>query len=374
MLISILCYAFECRYYRHSLSIMSSRAKRTEEGSSSAPPPKKVKGNASAQTRTIFPERNLAMATPEGSLASPALNILRECVTSEGIRELACANDDYNETLVKEFYDSFPGGIVAHAKEVELKVRGKRIVLNRELIESVLSLPHVSDEDEESFFATIGAMPTSGLHVTTYINPRALTAQSSSSLQCGRMSAEYRALWLFIRCNLNPTSQKSEVPFESCKLSIQMRRGERPIPYARYILSSILGSAVRGRLFFPCVVTRICRHFRVPEKRTDQVMNEIGVLDERIFARSETQVERSQIGAPPPQPSHTQGEAAPGSSYSIPFDPSLVDPNTHAMVQHYHSLTMGRLDTMEELIRQIAAMMPQRGHGGVEESGPGEDI
>ena len=103
-------------------------------------------------------------------------------------------------------------------------------------------------------------------------------------------------------------------------------------------------------------------------------MDEIGVLDERIFAKSDTQVGRSQVGAPPPpQPSDTQGEAALGSSYSLPFDPSLVDPNTHAMVQHYHNLTMGRLDTMEELIRQIAAMMPHRHCDGVDESGPGDE-
>lgn len=344
---------------------MPPQPKRTGEGSSSStPPPKKAKENADAFTRDILAERNLAMAPPENYPPSPALAILRECVRSQGIQDLACSNDEYNQTVVKEFYDSFPGGVGAHTKEVELKLRGKKIKLNRALIETILNLPHVSDTDEESFFATIGAMPTSALHAITYINPQALIAQNTSSLQGGRMSEEYRAFWLFLRYNLIPTSQKSEVPIESCKLLIQMRREERPIPYARYIFSAILGSAVRGRLFFPCLVTKICRHARVVEKRSDPIISEIAVLDERIFAKSITQVRRTQAPPPPPQPSFTQGEAAPSSSHSIPFDPSLVDPNIHAMIQHYHGLTMDRLDTIEALIRQITSMMSWGDHDG----------
>jgi hypothetical protein len=204
------------------------------------------------------------------------------------------------------------------------------------------------------------------------------------------MTDEYRALWLFVRYNLIPTSQKAEVPIESCKLLIEMRRGARVIPYARIILSAIIGSAGRRLLFFPCVITRICRQLRIREMDTDLMMGDIGVLDERIFARSVTQVRRTQAPPPPPppqpepQPYVPAGGDAPDFSHPLPFDPSLVDPHTHAMVQYYHGLAMGRydtmearfdarFDTMETLIRQVAAMMPPGSAGGAEQRDDDDD-
>ena len=199
-----------------------------------------------------------------------------------------------------------------------------------------------------------------------------------------------------MRYNLIPTSQKAEVPIESCKLLMQMRLAERPIPFARLLLSAIIGSVGRRILFLPCLITRICRHLRVREDGSDLYVRDIGLLDERIFARSVTQVRRTQPPPPPPPqsqpdpqpyPSVPFGGDIPGSSQSLPFDPSLVDPHTHAMMQYYHGLTMGRvdsmesqlggrLDSMEALIRQIAAMMPRDDRGGAEpredaEEGPG---
>lgn len=282
---------------------MAPRPKRTGEAASSStlPPPKKTKDTPSAHTRDIFPERNLAMSPPENTPPSPALMILRECVISQSLRQLACTNDEYNETLVREFYGNFPGGVVSHSREVRIRVRGKMIILSRELIEEILELPHVPDDVEDSYFAHIGSIPTSALHETTYSDPRALLAQNSSCLKGSCMTEEYRALWLFVRYNLLPTSQKAEVPMESCKLLIQMRSGAIPIPYARYILSAIIGSAGRRLLFFPCLITRICRHLRVREADSDLLIGVIGYLDERIFARSIVQVRRTQ-GAPPPQP------------------------------------------------------------------------
>lgn len=254
-------------------------------------------------------------------------------------------------------------------------MRGKTIVLNRQLIEEVLELPHVSDADDDSYFHFISRIPITALHDTTYTDPGAVATQGTSCIKGSLMTEEYRALWLFVRYNLIPTSQKAEVPIESCKLLVQMRIRERPIPYARLILSAIIGSAGRRLLFLPCVITRICRHFRVREDSPDVLMRDIGILDERIFARSVTQVRKTQAPPPPPQPQPfiPPGGDAPDPFQSLPFDPSLVDPHTHAMVQYYHGLAMGRFDTiegrfdtmegrfdtMEDLIRQVAAMMPR---------------
>lgn len=346
---------------------MPPRTKRTGEGSSSpAPPTKKAKEKVDASSRGIHAERNLAMVNPENN-ASAALVTLRQFVVSNYLVELATSNERYNEAVVRDFYESFPGGITLNTKEVTLKVRGKKVVLNREVIDTILNLPRVSDEEEEAYFEAISSMPPSSLNGITYSDPSVYTSQNTTSLMCGNMTEEYRAFWLFVRNNLLPTTQKSEVPMESCKLLIQMRRGERAIPYPRLILSSILGSALRGTLFFPCLITRICENARVPVKKSDPIFNAFGVLDERSFAKSATQVGRSRGAS---QPSVAHGAAAPTSSPFVPFDPRMVDPNTHAMIQHYHGLTMDRLDSMEALVRQISEMMPR---GGNDESGPGMD-
>lgn len=124
---------------------MPPRSKRTGEGSSSfTPHPKKAKKNQDAFTRDIFAERNLVMANPE--YADPALVSLRQLVVSNSLRVLATGNDEYNETLVKEFYDSLLDGVPSHTKEVSFKVRRKSVTLNQEVIETLLELPHVSDD------------------------------------------------------------------------------------------------------------------------------------------------------------------------------------------------------------------------------------
>jgi hypothetical protein len=278
---------------------MPPRPKRTGEATSSSTPPptKKGKESQSALIRDIFPERNLDLTPSANITRSPALDALRECVISQSLRNLACNNDGYNETLVREFYHKFPGGVENHVREVKIKVRGKIIVLNRELIEEVLELPHVSDADDDSYFHFISRIPITSLYDTTYSDPAVVATQGTSCIKGSLMTEEYRALWLFVRYNLIPTSQKAEVPIESCKLLTLMRSREIPIPYARLILSAIIGSAGRRLLFLPCVITRICRHLRIREDSPDLIIGDIGILDERIFARSVTQVRRTQ-----PQP------------------------------------------------------------------------
>ena len=90
---------------------MASRPKRTGDASSSTPPPtKKTKENQSALTREIFPERNVDLIPAAHIRRTPALDRLRECIVSQSLRNLACCNEEYNETLVREFYHRFPGG------------------------------------------------------------------------------------------------------------------------------------------------------------------------------------------------------------------------------------------------------------------------
>jgi hypothetical protein len=232
------------------------------------------------------------MVNPERNAATALVN-LRQFITSNSLVELATSNETFNEGIVRDFYEAFPGGITNITNEVSLRVRGKRVVLNREVIDTIRDLPHVTGEEEDFYFAAIGAMSYSSLYAITYSDPSVLPSQNTTSLMCGHMTDEYRAFWLFARNNLLPTTNKSEVPVESCKLLVQMRRGERAIPYSRLILSVILGSAVRGRLFFPCLITQICENARVPSKKSDPISTAFRTLDERSFARSTTQVGRT---------------------------------------------------------------------------------
>ena len=116
---------------------------------------------------------------------------------------------------------------------------------------------------------------------------------------------------------------------------------ERPIPFARIILSSIISCALavrRIKFVFPCLITRLCARARVPRMDEEPWVDGMAILDERSVGRSSSQA--SVISHVPLSSSSSQGAASshPTSSYTTappPFDPSQVDSHTLAMFQHF---------------------------------------
>ena len=148
-----------------------------------------------------------------------------------------------------------------------MRVRGKQVRLSLALFEEVIGLPHVTEEDEVDYFEEILGVGVSDLADATYVDPTSLDSQRALRIQSGAFQHIYLVYWTLVRNNILPTSQHSEVPKDSCRLLTMMVNDERPIPFARLILSSIINCALavrRIKLVFPCLIIRLCARARMP--------------------------------------------------------------------------------------------------------------
>ena len=363
---------------------MSRTGKRASEGTSSAAPSTK-KGKAPSEEgplRGFVPERNLSLIDTD---TIPSLTQLREYITSHDLQGLASLNTKYKEEVVREFYQNFPRSTASTAREVTVRVRGKQVRLSLAILEEVIGLPHVTEEEEVDYFEEILGVGVSDLADATYVDPTSLASQRAQRIQSGAFQHIYRVYWTLVRNNILPTSQHSEVPEDSCRLLTMMVNDERPIPFARLILSSIITCALavrRIKLVFPCLITRLCARARVPGMDEEPWVDGTAILDERSVGRSNSQA--SVVSHAPRSSSSSQGAASshPTSSYTappLPFDPSQVDPHTLAMFQHFQGHVDGRLNTMDarldeiySLVRQLArtGFAPGEGPSGSDFGGP----
>ena len=168
---------------------------------------------------------------------------------------------------MREFYQNFPRSTTSTASEVTVRVRGRQVKISLAILEEVIGLPYVEEEEEVEYFEEILGVGVGDLADATYVDPTSLASQRVQHIQSGAFQHIYRVYWTLVRNNILPTSQHSEVPEDSCRLLSMMVGDERPIPFARLILSSIITCALavrRIKLVFPCLITRLCARARVP--------------------------------------------------------------------------------------------------------------
>ena len=146
------------------------------------------------------------------------------------------------------------------------------------------------DEDEEvEYFEEILGMKVGDLADTTYVDPTTLASQRAQRIQSGAFQQIYRVYGTLVRNNILPTSQHSEVPDESCRLLVMMVGDERPIHFARLILSALISCATavrRVKMIFPCLITRLCARVRVPRMEEEPWVDGTATLDEGSVGRS----------------------------------------------------------------------------------------
>ena len=285
-------------------------------------------------------------------------------------------NTKYKEDVVREFCQNFPRSTASTTDEVTVRVRGKQVRISLAILEEVLELPHVDEEAEEEYCDEIVGMSITDLADTTYVDPTSLASQRAQRIQSGAFQHIYRVYWNLVRNNILPTSQHSEVPEESCRLLVMMVSDERPIPFARLILSSIISCAVavrRVKLVFPCLITRLCIRARVPGMDVEPWVDGTAMLDEGSVGRGSSQA--SVVSRAPRSSSSSQGatssHATPSSQAAppLPFDPSQVDPHTLAMFQHFQGHVDGRLNHMDSRLDEIYALVRQMARTGFNPGG-----
>ena len=99
------------------------------------------------------------------------------------------------------------------------------------MIGKFLGLAPISVEDEAHYFETIRGLTNDDLASETY-DP---FVRFNKRIQSGLVKEIYRTFWLFIRHDLFPNSQHSEIPFEGCRHMVVMMRNNIPIPFASLI-------------------------------------------------------------------------------------------------------------------------------------------
>ena len=341
---------------------------------SSTPPPKRSRASASSSTsalKTIIAERDVDM----NDTSHPVLVDLCEFIRAQYLTDLATKLCRYHEPTVRAFYDNFPEveSVTRPPLEVPIKVHGKVVYLSQEIIESHLNLPQVSEYYTTSYFSSLQDYTWQSLTATTYLEP---PTTKTKAIYCGKFKEPYGVFWQFVRNNIIPTAQHSEVPQASCKLLVRMVADDLHIPFGALIYRSILGSASGGassKLTFPCLISSLCTSARVPHMDKGPWKAGFGTLNAVNVGKSGTQrdiaVGDHPIPPPPPPPSSSSfptSDPTPSStSYPPPptFDLSGCDPQMVGLFQHFHTQTTHHMDMgFHQIHNRLDLMDTQFGH------------
>ena len=363
------------------------RGKGKGAASSSSPPPtKKSKPSkfASAASRDIHPERNISYDTTHDI---ECLRSLQAFVISKNLGDLAFGNHPFNEQLVRDFYSGFPEDISRHHKQIDIRLRGKRIVLSPSLIEETLSFPSCSNEEilayaEFSFSISLGSFMENA-----YIEGIA----PSPKIMSGKLKDIYRTFWLWVRYNVFPSTQKSEIPLEGCRLLSAMIDGYDPIPYGTIILDAMIKCALgkpTSKLFFPCLIMRLCRRCKIRDVDIGNLCPITSTIDEVLVRHSTSHCPPRDVRDPHPPPTSHTHEAPPtldaSSSFPPPpsFDVSRIDPNLYGFLSHSFSSMTAHFDarfdglttyvesSLEEMSDRMEELALYRRDGDDDDIGP----
>ena len=350
--------------------------------SSSQPPSKKSKPSkfASASSRDFHPERNISFETQHDL---DYFRTLQHFVATNRLHHLGFGFHPFNDKLVRDFYLSLPEYTTKDHKELVFVFKGKRIVLSPSVIESILDLPQSTDEDITSFAEFSLPISISSFMGQAYIDPNALTPKIMS----GKLKHVYRVFWLWVRYNILPTTQKSEIPLEGCRLLSAMIEGHSPIPYGTLMYDALIKCALgkpSSKLFFPCLIMRICKFYKVKEADVDHTHPITSTIAPGLILHSLSHCPRD-VHVPPPPPTH---EAPPildaSSSFPPPpsFDVSRIDPNLYGFLSHSFSSMTAHFDarfdglttyvesSLEEMSDRMEELALYRRDGNDDDIGP----
>ena len=356
------------------------RSKGKGVASSSSPPPsKKSKPSkfASAATRDFHPERNISYDTRHDL---PYLRSLQSYVAFQQLDSLAFGFGPFNETLAREFYMSFPDFTSKNHKELAFTFKGKRIVLSPAVIEEILGFAPLSNDDIESFASYSLSVTMTSFMDEAYLENQAHTPKIMS----GKLQNDYRVLWLWVRYNIFPSTQKSDIPLEGCRILSAIKDHRVPIPYAHIIYDSLIRSVLgkpSSRLFFPCLIMKICRFYKIREADIDLDHPITSPIDVALVRHSTSHCPRDAHEAPPPlSPSleapHPSSTFEGSSSVPPPYDVSRIDPNLygylHSISTSIHDLRSYVETSFEELSNRMEEIALDR-HGDYDRDDDGDD-
>ncbi|XP_061994398.1 uncharacterized protein LOC133712306 [Rosa rugosa] len=306
--------------------------------------------SSSGPVRKIHSERNVDLVR---ATSYPPLVTLRAYISSRGLTNLASKNDAFDESCVRDFYRGFPPAKPT-IKEVVVKIRKKQITLSPAFIQDFLDLPHISEDEIEKFEDKYNELTLPYLAEHVLESKDAYKSRVGQKVHQGDFPQPYRTFWQFVRRNISPHTQKSEIPTVGGNILVLMVANEIPIPFALIIYEAIISCAYgssRSQLVFPCLISRICKTKKVPQmSRDDKWLKAYSPLDDEAILRSEAQITNARHGTP--------------SSSSIPTPSSI--PTSFSLSSFDISTLKGRdarllarlqIRQNEEIMRGIGTIM-----------------
>jgi hypothetical protein len=177
-----------------------------------------------------------------------------------------------------------------------------------------------------------------------YIDSNAL----SPKVMSGKLKHVYRVFWLWVRYNILPSTQKSEIPLEGCRLLSAMIQGHAPIPYGTIIYDAFIKCALgksSSKLFFPCLIMKICKFYKVREANEDLTHPITSTIDVGLVQHSSSHCPRDENVVPP---STHEAPSILDASSSFPpppsFDVSRIDPNLYGYLSHSFTTMTAHFD------------------------------
>ncbi|XP_020410724.1 uncharacterized protein LOC109946659 [Prunus persica] len=164
---------------------------------------------------------------------------------------------------------------------VPIKVRGKNVDLSPSIISDVLNLPG-EDTGEWNRYLGRDFNLQDAAERLFYADPTAFASQTKKTvLTQGKLTPYFAILWSFVRHNIYPSGQRSEIPIIGVKILKILHEGTFPLPVGDIIFERLKDCARKKHIiYYPCLVSMICTDSGVRVRSNDIIAKPMGL---RVF-------------------------------------------------------------------------------------------
>ncbi|XP_021833791.1 uncharacterized protein LOC110773577 [Prunus avium] len=297
-------------------------------------------------TATVVTERNLDL---NPSIQTAGLIQVQHLPRDRNLLPLARIYKKYNESIVREFYAAFPREEFRDNQAVPIKVRAKNVDLSPSIISDILHLPE-GDTDAWNQYVNRDFDLQNAAERLFYANPAAFASQTKKNVLIqGKLTPYFAILWSFVRHNIYPSGQQSEIPTVGVKILKVLHEGTFSLPIVDIIFERLKACArKKSIIYYPCLVSMICLRSGDRARSIDIIAEPMGPISDTSVSKSISQ--RRNAPAPAPVPPHVPPPPPHRPASSQPFPPapsvdtSAWDPCLQAMwgfqmLQYQHMST-----------------------------------
>ncbi|PON35554.1 hypothetical protein PanWU01x14_335450, partial [Parasponia andersonii] len=231
------------------------------------------------QNRPLNAEKGFVL---DNSETMGQLPFIAQVITQHNWKQFCAHPEDPIVPLVREFYANLTDPV-----ENTVYVRGVQVSWSEEAINAVFGLGDPVDEHSE-FIENITEHDLITVLETVAVAGAEWNVSAQGAYTCIRSALTPAAkVWFhFLKSHLLPTTHGKTVSKDRMLLLHSMLIG-KSINVGRMIHSEIRACAARktGALFFPSLITRLCRNARAPFLVNEEKLHNTGEIDAIAVAR-----------------------------------------------------------------------------------------